>query len=107
MWKILLLAAVIGGAAYWAIKNIDVKPDAGPSLGFSGYSKGLIQAENKAKNVMHADNLATARNAVEKYYGEKGSYPASLQVLVDGFYLDRIPNSIQYDPATGQITETP
>ena len=107
MWKILLVMAIIIGAGVYWIKTTDVKPDPGPTLGYGGYTKGLIRAEQKAKEVMHQDNLEGAKAAVEKYHGEKGVYPPSLQDCVDAGYLDRVPQGVQYDPSIGQVSAAP
>jgi len=40
---------------------------------------------------------------VEKYKGDKGTLPASLQDLVPN-YIDHIPGGLQYDPGTGKVT---
>ena len=41
-------------------------------------------------------NLRTMREVIDQYYGDKGHYPESLEVLVDTKYLRAVP----YDPIT-------
>ncbi len=105
MWKMLLGLIVMVGLGYLGIKTMVPKPD--KNTGLQGYTGGLQRAEDKARNVMHQDNAANARNAVERYRGENDSYPPSLQACVDAGYLEKVPQGVSYDPATGQVTETP
>lgn len=44
-------------------------------------------------------NLATVRDAIDKYYADKGLYPDTLQILVDAEYLKNVPK----DPITDSI----
>ena len=41
-------------------------------------------------------NLHTMRDAIDQHYGDKGRYPASLEALVEGVYLRKLP----IDPIT-------
>lgn len=51
--------------------------------------RNSIQASKEA--VLKAD-LFHMRDAIDQYYADKGSYPASLQALVTDGYLRRIPD---------------
>lgn len=55
--------------------------------------RNSIQASKEA--VLKAD-LFHMRDAIDQYYADKGSYPASLQSLVSDGYLRRVPD----DPIT-------
>jgi len=55
--------------------------------------RNSIQASKEA--VLKAD-LFHMRDAIDQYYADKGSYPASLQALVTDGYLRRVPD----DPIT-------
>jgi len=55
---------------------------------------------NKAKEAALKEDLATMRDAIDKYYSDKGAYPNSLNDLVDGKYLRKIP----VDPLTDSPT---
>lgn len=52
----------------------------------------------KSKEAVLKQNLTTMREALDKYYGDKGVYPPSLQALVDEKYLRATP----VDPVTGR-----
>lgn len=41
-------------------------------------------------------NLHTLRDVIDQHYGDKGKYPTSLEALVEGGYLRKVPN----DPIT-------
>lgn len=51
---------------------------------------------DKAKEAVLRQDLLQLRDAVDKYFGDHDRYPDSLQELVDGHYLRRIP----IDPVT-------
>ena len=50
----------------------------------------------RSKEAVLKENLAIMRDALQKYYGDKGKYPARLEELADAKYLRRIP----VDPMT-------
>lgn len=54
---------------------------------------------DKAKESVLKENLFQVRDAIDKYYGDKGRYPDSLEELVEKKYLRKIP----LDPITGRI----
>lgn len=56
----------------------------------------LKNVPRKANEAVLKTNLHTMRDVIDQHYGDKGKYPASLQALVDGGYLRRIPD----DPIT-------
>jgi general secretion pathway protein G len=51
---------------------------------------------NKAKEAVLKQDLATMRDAIDKYYSDKGAYPDKLDALVTEKYLRKIP----VDPIT-------
>lgn len=51
---------------------------------------------NKAKEAALRENLFQMRDAIQKYYGDKGKYPEALDDLVKEKYLRKIP----VDPIT-------
>jgi general secretion pathway protein G len=53
--------------------------------------------ESSKETILRQD-LAVMRDAIDKYHGDKGHYPASLEALVDAQYLRAVP----VDPITGQ-----
>ena len=46
---------------------------------------------DRAKEAVLRQDLAAMRDAIDKYYGDVGVYPESLDALVAGKYLRRIP----------------
>jgi len=53
-----------------------------------------------SKEVVLKQSLSTVRDAIDKYYGDTGRYPESLQDLVDKRYLRSMP----VDPVTESST---
>ena len=51
---------------------------------------------DKAKEVVLKENLNQVRDAIGKYYGDKGKYPESLDALATDKYLRKVP----MDPIT-------
>jgi general secretion pathway protein G len=59
---------------------------------------GLRNPFVRSKEAALKTNLRTMRDALDQRYADKGSYPSSLEVLVEEGYLRKLPN----DPLTGQ-----
>lgn len=59
-----------------------------------------FQSADRARDAALRQTLAATRDAIDKYYGDTGRYPESLQQLVDQRYLRRTP----YDPVTHSET---
>lgn len=53
-----------------------------------------------SKEKILAENLHVTRDAIDKFYGDLGRYPESLQELVDKHYLRSLP----LDPITDSAT---
>ncbi len=53
-----------------------------------------------AKEAVLRDNLRGTREVIDKFYGDTGRYPESLQELVERRYLRSLP----MDPVTGSAT---
>ena len=51
---------------------------------------------DKGKESVQRENIAAVRDAIDKYYGDIGKYPETLQDLVDKKYLRDVP----VDPLT-------
>jgi general secretion pathway protein G len=54
----------------------------------------LKDVPRKANEAVLKTNLHTMRDVIDQHYGDKGRYPASLEALVEGGYLRKIPNDI-------------
>lgn len=55
---------------------------------------------DKSKEAVLRENLSTTRRALDKYYGDNGKYPDTLDQLVSKKYLRSLP----MDPFTGSAT---
>ncbi len=54
-------------------------------------------AIERSKEVTLREDLKIMRDSLDKYYADRGSYPQTLEQLVDGRYLREVPK----DPITG------
>jgi general secretion pathway protein G len=61
----------------------------------------------KSKETVLRDNLSILRDALDKYYGDNGKYPASLDDLVTQKYLRRIPPDPMTQSDTTWVTVPP
>ncbi|BCB27607.1 type II secretion system pseudopilin OxpG [Sulfurimicrobium lacus] len=59
-----------------------------------------FQSIEKSKETVLRDNLSLTRQALDKYYGDNGKYPDSLDMLVNKKYLRSLP----VDPITDSST---
>ncbi len=57
-------------------------------------SPRYFQSIDKTKEAVLAENLRLTRETIDKFYGDRGRYPESLNELVDEGYLRNLP----YDP---------
>lgn len=62
---------------------------------------------DKAKESVLKENLSTLREAIDKHYGDTGTYPATLDDLVTKRYLRRIPVDPITDSATSWVVLPP
>lgn len=63
-----------------------------------------FHSTDKAREAVLKQNLLQMRDAIDKFYGDRGRYPASLEDLVDRKYLRRIPpDPITDSAATWQV----
>lgn len=99
----LLLVVLLGGVGYYIWLQI---PDTPKSQTLGGYVENLHADEKRAQAVAVSVNLSEIQRAVEKYKGDKGNLPASLQDLVPD-YMDHVPGGLQYDSSTGAVSPAP
>jgi len=59
-----------------------------------------FHAIDSSKETVLAENLRITREAIDKFYGDTGRYPDSLDELVDKRYLRAVP----FDPIAGSST---
>ena len=62
---------------------------------------------NKSKEAILRQDLSTMRDAVDKFYGDTGTFPGSLDELVDKQYLRSIPEDPITESATSWILISP
>lgn len=55
-----------------------------------------FQSLDNSKEAILGENLRIVRETIDKFYGDNGRYPDSLEELVDRHYLRNLP----YDPMT-------
>jgi general secretion pathway protein G len=55
-----------------------------------------FQHVDRAKEAVLRENLATTRQAIDQYHADKGTWPESLEALVEARYLRAVPR----DPIT-------
>jgi general secretion pathway protein G len=56
-----------------------------------------FKSQDKSREAVLRENLLTTRQAIEKYFGDNGTYPNVLDDLVAKKYLRSLP----FDPITG------
>lgn len=59
-----------------------------------------IHSVDVAKEAVLSENLHLVRETIDKFYGDKGRYPESLEELVNEKYLRALP----FDPITGSAS---
>jgi general secretion pathway protein G len=64
----------------------------------------LKDIPRKASESVLKTNLHTMRDVIDQHYGDKGRYPASLEALVEGGYLRKIPMDITKRNDTWVVT---
>ena len=62
---------------------------------------------DKTKEAVLRQDLSTLRDAIDKYYGDTGHYPDSLDDLVSRKYLRKLPVDPVTDSATTWVTVPP
>ncbi len=61
-----------------------------------------------AKETVLRDNLRTTREVIDKFYGDIGRYPDSLEELVEKRYLRALPfDPVSESDATWQLVDVP
>lgn len=67
-----------------------------------------VQQIDASKEAVLRDNLRVTREVIDKFYGDLGRYPESLNELVEKNYLRALPiDPITESSATWQIVEVP
>ncbi|TXH28256.1 MAG: prepilin-type N-terminal cleavage/methylation domain-containing protein [Elusimicrobia bacterium] len=62
---------------------------------------------DRAREAVLQENLYLIRHAIDKFYGDKGHYPATLDELVEQRYLRRLPVDPVLDSRTGWVVVPP
>ena len=66
-----------------------------------------FQSIDTAKETVLADNLRITRETIDKFYGDTGRYPESLEELVEKKYLRALPVDPIMESATTWVLEAP
>jgi general secretion pathway protein G len=66
-----------------------------------------FQSIDTAKETILADNLRITRETIDKFYGDTGRYPESLDELVEKKYLRALPRDPIVENATAWIVIPP
>ncbi len=66
-----------------------------------------FSSTDRAREAVLKQNLAEMRGAIDKYYGDRGRYPAALDDLATQKYLRRIPPDPITDTDTTWVTVPP
>lgn len=66
-----------------------------------------FQSIDSAKETILIDNLRTTRETIDKYYGDTGTYPQSLEQLVEKKYLRALPVDPVLDSSQNWIIVAP
>ncbi|HKQ24963.1 MAG TPA: prepilin-type N-terminal cleavage/methylation domain-containing protein [Burkholderiales bacterium] len=66
-----------------------------------------FHSTDRAREAVLKEDLAQMRNAIDKYYGDRGRYPDTLDDLVEKKYLRRIPPDPISDNVQTWVTVPP
>lgn len=66
-----------------------------------------FHSTDRAKEAVLKQNLAQMRESIDKYYGDRGRYPDSLDDLVSKKYLRKVPPDPITDSTTTWLTVPP
>lgn len=77
-----------------------LRPGAGPDAGTPQNAPQLIQ---KAEAAVDKADLGSLVRVISAFQSEKERLPTSLEELKELGYIDRVPDGVIYDPATGQV----
>ena len=66
-----------------------------------------FKSVEKSKETVLKSNLAMTRDALDKFYGDNGRYPDSLDELIQKKYLRKLPNDPLVDDSTSWILVPP
>ncbi len=66
-----------------------------------------LHSVEKAREAVLKENLALTRQALDKYYGDTGKYPETIDALVAGKYLRSAPLDPITDSATTWVVVPP
>lgn len=102
--KYIFYAVVVFGLIYAGIKHF---AGSGPSKPVTETVGKLRQTQIKAMSAKHASDFIQVNRAVQNFRVTEGRLPKSLQELKDKGYVGKIPGGLSYDPATGDVSESP
>ena len=62
------------------------------------------RAISRIEQKMEEQKAELVRSAIKQFQTQTGSYPSSLNELVDRGYLQSVPSGLNYDPSTGTVS---
>jgi len=108
MMKFLFFLALLIGVAYGAKWVWDQNKDTLTGRMTTDMAGGqLIKGQeviNKARGLVSNASVDAVQQVVNTYKAETGSWPSSLQDLLQKGKLTDIPGGITYDPSTGTVS---
>jgi len=66
-----------------------------------------FQSIDNARDAVLVDNLRTTRDVLDKFYGDTGRYPSSLEELVETKYLKNLPFDPVRNSSSAWVIEPP
>jgi len=102
--KNLLIVALLVGASYAIYEWLSTYATKPVLDATSGQLERGKEVAEKASRIVREESARAVQVVVDKYKAEQGTYPASLQQLMELNQLSEIPPGLTYDPATGKVT---
>lgn len=102
--KKLLVFALLAGGSYGIYSWLTTYAKAPIVSATSGQLEKGKAAVDAATRLQRQETARSVQAVVDRYKAEQGSFPASLQELVDRNLLSEIPPGVSYDASIGKVT---
>ncbi len=102
--KKLIILALLGGGSYLLYDWLSTYAKKPVLDATSGQLERGKEAAAKAGRVVREEAARAVQVVVDRFKAEQGTYPASLQELLDKGHLTELPSGLSYDPGTGRVT---
>ncbi len=94
---ILVVTITLAIGAWWMMKAAD-------SSSATGGAPSAKAAQDAARRVEAQQRADSVSRQLIVYKNEKGSFPKDLEELQAAGFIERVPQDVNYDPATGACT---